>query len=80
MASCFIFSVRFYCLLGFLVTLVLIELNKMKYSTVTLLSSLLYGATHASLYGESNLNHTCQLRTFSSHFHYIMFWVLIVVL
>jgi ribonuclease T2 len=34
----------------------------MRLSTLTLLSSVLFGVSHGSLYGESNLNHTCQLR------------------
>lgn len=35
----------------------------MRLTTLTLLSSVLFGVSHGSLYGESNLNHTCQLQT-----------------
>ncbi len=35
---------------------------KMQLTAATFLSSVLFGVSQASLYGESNLNHTCQLR------------------
>jgi hypothetical protein len=34
----------------------------MQLTTLTILGSVLFGVSHGSLYGESSLNHTCQLR------------------
>lgn len=46
----------------------------MQYIKSLILSSVLYELSHASLYGESNLNHTCQLRMLDSSSIRINYW------